>query len=140
MRPVDPLTRLALAARDGDQQALDAFIRTGQADVYRFYLRLTSTDEAADPAQGTFVRAWRSLGRFRASQKLAHGCSESLGTPSRTTSGATLVGAVCASSHRRIRTIFGTIRALVTTERDVRPPPSSTSSRPTGGKPSCSPN
>ena len=65
MRPVDPLTRLALAARDGDQQALDAFIRTGQADVYQFCLRLTSTDEAADLTQETFVRAWRSLSRFR---------------------------------------------------------------------------
>ena len=62
---VDPLTRLALAARDGDERALDAFIRAGQADVYRFCARLTSVNEAADLTQETFLRAWRSIGRFR---------------------------------------------------------------------------
>ena len=65
MPAVESLTRLALAARDGDEQALDSFIRTGQADVYRFCLRLTSADEAADLTQETFLRAWRSLSRFR---------------------------------------------------------------------------
>ena len=62
---VDALTRLALAARDGDKRALDAFIRAGQIDVYRFCARLTSVNEAADLTQETFLRAWRSIGRFR---------------------------------------------------------------------------
>lgn len=62
---MESLTRLALAARDGDERALDAFIRAGQADVYRFCARLTSHNEAADLTQETFLRAWRSLGRFR---------------------------------------------------------------------------
>ncbi len=62
---VDALTRLALAARDGDQRALDAFIRAGQADVYRFCARVASVNEAADLTQETFLRAWRSIGRFR---------------------------------------------------------------------------
>ena len=62
---MEPLTRLAFAARDGDEQALDAFIRAGQTDVFRFCARLTSTNEAADLTQETFLRAWRSLGRFR---------------------------------------------------------------------------
>lgn len=63
---MDELTRLALAARDGDADALDAFVRGTQADVWRFCARLTDNQRADDLVQETFLRAWRSLPSFRA--------------------------------------------------------------------------
>jgi len=62
---MDELTRLALEARDGDGEALDAFIRRTQADVWRFCARLTDHQRADDLVQETFLRAWRSLPSFR---------------------------------------------------------------------------
>jgi RNA polymerase sigma-70 factor (ECF subfamily) len=62
---VDDLTRLFLAARDGDRSALLHAIRESQADVWRLAAHLVGPDDADDVTQDTFVRAWRALPRFR---------------------------------------------------------------------------
>lgn len=62
---MDELTRLFLAARDGDRTALLHAVRAGQADVWRLALHLVGPDEADDVTQDTFVRAWRALPAFR---------------------------------------------------------------------------
>jgi RNA polymerase sigma-70 factor (ECF subfamily) len=62
---VDDVTRLALAARDGDRAAALAFVRATQPDVWRLCRHLGRAD-ADDLTQETYVRAFRSLPRFRA--------------------------------------------------------------------------
>ncbi len=64
--PIDQLTVLALAARDGDEQALAEFVALSQVDVWRLCAYLASRSEADDLAQETFERAIGSLHRFRA--------------------------------------------------------------------------
>jgi len=63
---VDELTALAVAAGSGDQAALGAFVRASQADVWRFCAYLLSPDRADDLTQDTYLRAVRSLPRYRA--------------------------------------------------------------------------
>jgi RNA polymerase sigma-70 factor (ECF subfamily) len=62
---VDELTRLFLAARDGDRTALLHAVRASQVDVWRLARHLVGPDEADDITQDTFVRAWRALPGFR---------------------------------------------------------------------------
>ena len=62
---VDELTRLALAARDGERVALRAFIEASQAEVWRFVAHQIGPDEADDVTQDVFIRAWRALPAFR---------------------------------------------------------------------------
>jgi RNA polymerase sigma-70 factor (ECF subfamily) len=63
--PDDSSTHLALAAREGDVDALDTFIRTLQRDVRRYVTYLTADPHTAeDLTQETFLRALTSLGRF----------------------------------------------------------------------------
>lgn len=62
---MDDLTRLFLAARDGDRTALLHAIRASQADVWRLAAHLVGPDDADDVTQDTFVRAWKALPRFR---------------------------------------------------------------------------
>jgi RNA polymerase sigma-70 factor (ECF subfamily) len=62
---VDELTRLFLAARDGDRTALLHALRAGQADVWRLAYHLAGPDAADDVTQDAFVRAWRALPAFR---------------------------------------------------------------------------
>jgi len=62
---VDELTRLFLAARDGDRTALLHAVRASQADVWRLARHLVGPDEADDVTQDTFVRAWKALPSFR---------------------------------------------------------------------------
>jgi len=62
---VDDLTRLALAARDGDKAALAAFVRRSQADVWRLCAHLGGRDQADDLTQEAYLRAIPSLARFR---------------------------------------------------------------------------
>jgi RNA polymerase sigma-70 factor (ECF subfamily) len=62
---VDELTRLFLAARDGDRTALLHALRASQPDVWRLATHLVGPNEADDVTQDTFVRAWRALPAFR---------------------------------------------------------------------------
>jgi RNA polymerase sigma-70 factor (ECF subfamily) len=63
---VDRLTTLLVQAREGDRIALAAAVRLSQAEVWRLAAHLVSPDQADDVTQDVFVRAWRSLPRFRA--------------------------------------------------------------------------
>jgi RNA polymerase sigma-70 factor (ECF subfamily) len=63
---VDDLTRLLVAARDGDREAFRSFVVHTQAEVWRLAAALVSTDEADDVTQDTYVRAWRALPAYRA--------------------------------------------------------------------------
>jgi RNA polymerase sigma-70 factor (ECF subfamily) len=62
---VDELTRLLLAARDGDRPALGTFVRRSQADVWRFVAHRVGVADADDVTQDAYVRAWRALPAFR---------------------------------------------------------------------------
>jgi RNA polymerase sigma-70 factor (ECF subfamily) len=62
---VDELTRLFLAARNGDRTALLHAVRASQADVWRLASHLVGPDDADDVTQDTFVRAWKALPAFR---------------------------------------------------------------------------
>nr|WSS66289.1 sigma-70 family RNA polymerase sigma factor [Streptomyces sp. NBC_01177]WSS73253.1 sigma-70 family RNA polymerase sigma factor [Streptomyces sp. NBC_01175] len=58
-------TAWALAARAGDREAADAFVRALHRDVVRFVAHLSADPQAAeDLAQDTFLRALRTLHRF----------------------------------------------------------------------------
>jgi RNA polymerase sigma-70 factor (ECF subfamily) len=62
---VDELTRLLLAARDGDRDALATFVARTQADVHRFCAVLGSPASAEDLSQETYLRALGALPAFR---------------------------------------------------------------------------
>lgn len=57
---------LVARAKEGDEAAFECLVQTHEAEVYRVCRRmLGSPDAAMDAAQDTFVRVFRSLGRFR---------------------------------------------------------------------------
>ncbi|MER7762826.1 sigma-70 family RNA polymerase sigma factor, partial [Streptomyces sp. NPDC097619] len=59
------ITRLALAARGGEPEAVDRFVRSLQRDVRRYVTYLSADPQAAeDLTQETFLRALGSLHRF----------------------------------------------------------------------------
>lgn len=60
----DPATRLLLAARDGDEAAAGAFVRTTQAETWRFVAALVGREAADDLTQDTYLRAFRALPDF----------------------------------------------------------------------------
>ncbi len=60
------ITRLAMAAKAGDQAAAAAFIRATQQGVFRFLAHLVDVREAEDLSQETYLRAMRALPRFAA--------------------------------------------------------------------------
>jgi RNA polymerase sigma-70 factor (ECF subfamily) len=60
------LTALALAARAGDRQAANEFVRLTYQQVWRMLLALSNRRVAEDLTQETFARAFRSLPGFRA--------------------------------------------------------------------------
>lgn len=62
---MDDLTRLALAAADGDRVALTAFVRRSQAEVWRLCAFLVGRGEADDLTQEAFLRAIKALPSFR---------------------------------------------------------------------------
>jgi len=62
---MDELTRLLLAARDGDRSALLAAIRRSQAEVWRLAVHVVGREDADDVTQDTFLRAWRALPSYR---------------------------------------------------------------------------
>lgn len=63
---MDHLTKLLIAARDGDRRALERFVAETQADVWRLCRYLGDVDYADDLAQETYERAIGSVHRFRA--------------------------------------------------------------------------
>lgn len=65
MHDVDELTRLAHAARTGDDDAVRAFVGASQRDVWRLCAHLVDRDTASDLAQETYLRALPALRRFR---------------------------------------------------------------------------
>ncbi len=63
--PEDPATVWALAARTGDPDAVDRFVRALHPDVVRYVTYLSADRQLADDlAQDTFLRALGSLHRF----------------------------------------------------------------------------
>ncbi|MHC0429120.1 sigma-70 family RNA polymerase sigma factor [Streptomyces sp. O3] len=61
----ESITAWALAARGGDSEAVDHFVRALQRDVRRYVSYLCADPQAADDlAQDTFLRALGSLHRF----------------------------------------------------------------------------
>lgn len=63
--PDESTTLLALAARDGDPDAVDRFVRALHRDVRRYVAYLSADPQAADDlTQETFLRALGSLHRF----------------------------------------------------------------------------
>jgi RNA polymerase sigma-70 factor, ECF subfamily len=59
------ITHLLLRARSGDQTAFADVVNSLQTDVQRFCAGCVNWTEAADLAQETFLRAWKSLDTFR---------------------------------------------------------------------------
>ncbi|MCD9143199.1 sigma-70 family RNA polymerase sigma factor [Streptomyces albireticuli] len=65
MRDDETVTAWALAARGGDADAVEHFIRATQHDVRRYVARLSNDPQGADDlVQETYLRALRSLPRF----------------------------------------------------------------------------
>lgn len=63
---------LVAAARDGEADAFAALVRSHRDEVFTLALRLVHDRElAADVAQEAFVRAWRSMPRFRADARFS---------------------------------------------------------------------
>lgn len=62
---MDELTRLALAAGDGDRVAVTAFVRRTQPEVWRLCARLGDREDADDLTQEVYLRAIPALARFR---------------------------------------------------------------------------
>ncbi|RST16875.1 sigma-70 family RNA polymerase sigma factor, partial [Streptomyces sp. WAC05950] len=59
------VTRLALAARDGDRAKTDRFVRALHRDVWRYVAYLSADTQAADDlTQDVFLRALAGLHRF----------------------------------------------------------------------------
>jgi RNA polymerase sigma-70 factor, ECF subfamily len=57
---------LISAAQAGDRSAFDELVRQTYVDTYTLAVRLCSDEEdARDVVQDAYLRAWRSIGRFR---------------------------------------------------------------------------
>jgi RNA polymerase sigma-70 factor (ECF subfamily) len=63
---MDELTRLAIAAGDGDRVALAALVRRTQPEVWRLCRHLVGPAQADDVTQDTYLRAIPALAGFRA--------------------------------------------------------------------------
>src|SRR5687767_10776061 len=61
----EEITDLALAAGRGDADAVAAFVRATQADVWRYVAYLVDRGMADDLTQETYLRALRGLRSFR---------------------------------------------------------------------------
>lgn len=61
----DEVTRLALAARDGDRVAFAGFVRQTQGDVWRLCAHLVDRQSADDLTQETYLRAVTAISRYR---------------------------------------------------------------------------
>jgi RNA polymerase sigma-70 factor (ECF subfamily) len=104
---VDDLTRLLVAARDGDEQALVNAIRRSQPDVWRCCAWMVDAGAADDLTQETYVRVLRALPSYRAE---AAGRTWMLAIARRT----------CADALRR-RIRRRRVRARIGAGRDAEP-------------------
>ena len=60
------MVSLVERAKSGDREAFDRLVRITHSDSYALALRLTgSTEDARDVVQEAYLRAYRSIGRFR---------------------------------------------------------------------------
>ena len=60
------MVSLVERARSGDREAFDRLVRVTYSDAYALAVRLTgSTEDARDVVQEAYLRAYKSLGRFR---------------------------------------------------------------------------
>ena len=60
------MVALVERAKSGDREAFDRLVRVTHSDAYALALRLTgSTEDARDVVQEAYLRAYRSVGRFR---------------------------------------------------------------------------
>ncbi len=59
------ITEWALAAANGDRRAMERFITVTQPDVWRLCAHLVSPAAADDVSQDTYLRAVRSIERYR---------------------------------------------------------------------------
>ena len=60
------MEELVARAKDGDRSAFDELVRATYADTYALAYRLTGNeDDACDVLQDTYLRAYRSLRKFR---------------------------------------------------------------------------
>ncbi|MGD3106054.1 sigma-70 family RNA polymerase sigma factor [Streptomyces sp. YGL11-2] len=65
VRDDESVTGWALAARTGDERAVEQFVKATQLDVRRYVTHLSGEAQAADDlVQDTYVRALRALPRF----------------------------------------------------------------------------
>ncbi|MFI6910395.1 sigma-70 family RNA polymerase sigma factor [Nonomuraea sp. NPDC050394] len=62
---MDELTRLALAARHGDNETLREFVAAASPEVWRLCAALADVDSADDLTQETFARVCVALKRYR---------------------------------------------------------------------------
>ncbi|MGH3851468.1 MAG: RNA polymerase sigma factor [Pseudonocardiaceae bacterium] len=71
MIPLEELD-LVTRAKSGDRQAFEELVRSSQAGVYTLAFRLTTNPEdASDVAQEAYLRAFKSLKRFRGEARFA---------------------------------------------------------------------
>jgi RNA polymerase sigma-70 factor (ECF subfamily) len=109
---VDELTRLALAAGQGDRAALAAFVRRTQGEVWRLCSHLGDRDQADDLTQEVYLRALPALGRFRGD------------APARTWL-LTVARRTCADAvrqRRRRRALLGRLASEAVTGPQAAPP------------------
>jgi len=67
----DGLDEIVAAARSGDRDAFAALVRATYDDTYTLAYRLTGNEEdARDVVQETYLRAYRSIDRFRGEAKV----------------------------------------------------------------------
>jgi len=69
---MDELSRLALAAADGDHVALRRFVRATQPQVWQLCAYLGSPQDADDLSQETYFRAIRGLAGYRGDAPVVH--------------------------------------------------------------------
>ncbi len=65
-------SELIQAAQHGDRAAFDELVRRTYVDLFSLAVRLTGNEEdARDVVQDAYLRAWRSIGKFRGDAQLS---------------------------------------------------------------------
>jgi RNA polymerase sigma-70 factor, ECF subfamily len=114
--PDDEVTRLALAAGDGDRAAAGAFIAATRHHVHRFVAHLVGAREAEDLTQEVYLRAMRALPGFTARSTAKtwlfaiarRACADHIRTATRRPRVAALADWQAASDAEHLRGAAGT--------------------------------